>query len=70
MPLFQYSCKQCGAESEILVRGTEAPACPKCGSTKLEKQLSAFNAVSGKPSMPMAPCGAAKCCSGQACGLN
>jgi putative FmdB family regulatory protein len=70
MPLFQFTCKQCEAESEILVRGSEAPACPKCGSKKLLKQVSAFNAINGKPQAPMAPCGAPKCCSGGACGFN
>ena len=40
MPLFQYLCKKCDIQSEILVRGAEKPECPECGSTRLEKQLS------------------------------
>jgi putative FmdB family regulatory protein len=40
MPLFAYICKSCEAASEILVRGSEKPKCPECGSAQLEKQMS------------------------------
>lgn len=52
MPLFSYQCKSCGTLSEVLVRGSETPACPECGSTKLEKQMSLFAAVSGGSAEP------------------
>ncbi len=52
MPLFSYSCKSCGAYSEVLVRGSETPACPECGSAKLEKQMSLFAAMSGPSTEP------------------
>ncbi len=41
MPIFEYACKGCGKEFEALVRpNTEAPACPACKSTELEKLIS------------------------------
>jgi putative FmdB family regulatory protein len=42
MPLFDYKCLSCRHEFELLVRGSSVPACPSCGSTTLEKQLSMF----------------------------
>jgi len=40
MPIFEYSCKQCQAQFELLVRpGTEL-VCKQCGSVELERLLS------------------------------
>ena len=40
MPLYDFACRDCGAVSELLVRGTATPACPACGSEALERQMS------------------------------
>lgn len=40
MPIYEYSCEQCGNEFELLVRGKEKAACPKCKSVKLERRVS------------------------------
>jgi len=40
MPLYDYTCKACGAESEILIRGAKTPACPACKSEDLERGIS------------------------------
>lgn len=40
MPLYDYRCQGCGAESELLVRATTVPACPACGSEALERLMS------------------------------
>ena len=38
MPLYDYACGACGAESELLVRaGAEPPVCPACGSASMER---------------------------------
>ncbi|MBV9880710.1 MAG: hypothetical protein JO180_09465 [Gemmatirosa sp.] len=37
MPLYDFACGACGAQSELLVRGSAAPACPACGSETLER---------------------------------
>lgn len=65
MPLFEYRCLSCGNQFEFLTRSGVAPACPKCESESLEKQLSVF-AVGGAsasaspavaPDSPCAHCG-------------
>ena len=40
MPIYEYACEKCGNEFELLVRGKEKAACPKCKSVKLERKLS------------------------------
>ena len=40
MPLYEYSCRKCESEFELLIRGSEQPECPECHSTKLEKLFS------------------------------
>ena len=44
MPLFEYACKECDKEFELLVRGSETPECPSCHSTELQRRLSVFAA--------------------------
>ena len=41
MPLYEFVCRDCGREQEILIRGAETPACEACGSGTLAKLLSA-----------------------------
>jgi putative FmdB family regulatory protein len=41
MPLHDYHCTACQHDFEALVRASgPAPACPQCGSTALDRQLS------------------------------
>ena len=42
MPLFDFRCKNCGKTFEALVRSGEAPACPGCHASDLERQLATF----------------------------
>ena len=42
MPIYEYSCEECGTEFELLVRSDTKLECPTCQSTQLEKQLSVF----------------------------
>jgi putative FmdB family regulatory protein len=39
MPLYVYNCQDCNAEFELLVRSSDVPACPSCGSEKLQQQV-------------------------------
>lgn len=66
MPIYEYRCRDCGAETEVLVRGrAETPVCPKCKSRKMEKKFSAFAARSN------APCGEpSSACETHACGCG
>ena len=40
MPIHDYRCRSCRAEFELLVRGSDLPACPQCRSTDLERAVS------------------------------
>jgi putative FmdB family regulatory protein len=40
MPLYEYHCRSCSSDFELLVRASEEPHCPECDSKKLEKLLS------------------------------
>ena len=40
MPIFEYTCKSCGREFELLVRPGAELVCPGCASTELEKLIS------------------------------
>ena len=61
MPLFDFRCRACGHLFETLVRpNTDAPSCPKCQSTDLEKQLTTFavnsaERISVRRPLPSAP---------------
>lgn len=40
MPIFEYTCRGCGKEFELLVRKGDTPACPSCAGQDLEKNIS------------------------------
>ncbi len=40
MPLFEFSCEECGSQFETIVRGGRAASCPSCGGAELSKLLS------------------------------
>lgn len=56
MPMFEYRCSACGTVSEFLVGVTaDEPdiVCDSCGSTKLEKKISAMSfTIKGGSSAP------------------
>jgi putative FmdB family regulatory protein len=69
MPLHEFRCTECRTDSEILVRNSETPVCPSCGSKALDKLLSAAAPRTGG-SLPIAsscpppsapPCGPGCC---------
>jgi putative FmdB family regulatory protein len=56
MPLYEYRCRKCDEDFEMLVSSAEEPvACPECDSESVEKQLS----LPGQPvvkSLPTSGC--------------
>ena len=68
MPLYDYTCQECGQQAELLVRSDAPPQCPQCGSAKLSKLLSIVAAPSrGESSgrgeeLPSGPCGSSCAC--------
>ena len=59
MPIYEFHCQKCGADSELLIRSRrwEGTPCPKCGSKKLSKKLSVFASSAGGQSSEPASCG-------------
>jgi putative FmdB family regulatory protein len=47
MPLYDFHCSKCACQFESLVRGSDIPRCPECGSTKVKKLVS-LPAAQGK----------------------
>jgi putative FmdB family regulatory protein len=72
MPIYEYTCDDCGQEFELLIRGSEKPACPACTGGHLTRAMSvpAAHMRSAKdtacPAQGM--CDASHCSSGQ-CGM-
>jgi putative FmdB family regulatory protein len=71
MPIFEYKCEKCEAKFEKLISSTNTKVvCEKCGSKKVEKQLSSFSAKvneGGSNSCSVSDC--ASCCPSGTCGL-
>lgn len=61
MPLYEFVCTECRHPFEELILGSERPACPSCGSARLEKRFSPF-AVSGEARPAASPPGACGTC--------
>jgi putative FmdB family regulatory protein len=59
MPIYEYACQDCGQQFEMLVRSDTVLACPKCQSSRLDKQLSVFATSNSSAAMspPAAGCG-------------
>ena len=52
MPIYEYRCRTCNATFEALVRGGNLVTCPHCGSSSLDKLLSAPVMLSGQTARP------------------
>jgi putative FmdB family regulatory protein len=42
MPIYEYECRRCGHQFEMLVLARTVAACPECESQELEQLLSGF----------------------------
>ena len=61
MPLYEYACKTCSHQFEVLVRNSQdTPQCPACHATVLERRFSVFAAHTGAAparAVSPGPCG-------------
>ena len=55
MPIYEYTCRDCGHDFEELVFGAETVPCPRCAHEGTEKRLSAFAVGSDAPQPVPAP---------------
>jgi len=70
MPIYEYTCKKCSSDFELLIRSDEVPECPGCGSRKLEKQLSVPAAhMAGTSQLPVCEAAPQGCCPPE-CGMG
>jgi putative FmdB family regulatory protein len=72
VPIYEYNCAACAKDFELLVRGSEKPECPECGSTRLDKLLSVPTAHVAGSSLPICETprqgGCGPRCGGGSCG--
>lgn len=49
MPIYEYHCRSCGENFSLIqkMNAKEETTCPSCGSTDVEKKISAFACSSG-----------------------
>jgi putative FmdB family regulatory protein len=74
MPIYEYSCQDCGTRFEKLVRRSSDAAeleCPSCGEKHLQQELSTFAAhANGAPKAEMPSCPSGRCSNPGMCGMN
>lgn len=52
MPIYEYRCRDCDTAFEMLVRDGKIATCPHCGSSTVDKQISAPFVSSGQTARP------------------
>ena len=76
MPIFEYECKECKSQFELLVRSDTHIACPRCDSERLVKRLSLFSAQTKRPAEAVPACHTGECgcdlgrCGSGLCGVE
>jgi putative FmdB family regulatory protein len=49
MPIYEYMCKKCGDEFEVLIfNKDERPSCPSCGAKRPTRKMSSFGFSAGQ----------------------
>ena len=70
MPIYDYRCRACGLTSELKVSYSgecRSFACPGCGSSDLEKQMSTPSIITGCNPGGLTCCGAEERCETSPC---
>lgn len=71
MPLYEYTCRDCDSQFELLIRGSDEPHCPQCDGRHLEKLLSVPAAhTAGGQSLPVCRPAPAGGCGLPQCGMG
>jgi len=70
MPIYEYSCRECGVEFEKLVGANQSVVCPSCESARVMRRISLVGIKTGGQSVgvPATPQGGG-CCGG-GCGCH
>lgn len=73
MPLYEFHCKKCEQDFELLMGSNDKPKCPDCGNPRVEKLFSvpaAHSGASGELPMAGETCGRPQCGMGGCQGLG
>lgn len=57
MPIYEYSCTDCGTQFELIIHSGDKAVCASCGSTQVERKLSLFAVNSSAKATPGCACG-------------
>jgi len=69
MPIFEYTCVQCGDEFEKLVINRSASVdCPTCQGRDVKKKFSVFGMKSGDNFVPSSGSSSCGSCTSHSCG--
>ncbi|HEV8438383.1 MAG TPA: zinc ribbon domain-containing protein [Methylomirabilota bacterium] len=70
MPIYEYSCRECGVEFEKLVGARVTVACPSCESSRVTRRISLVGVkTAGRFSSTPAATQGGGCCGG-GCGCH
>ena len=69
MPIYEYSCRECGAEFEKLVGAHVAVACPSCASGQVIRRISLVGIKAGSRA-DSGPAPSQGGCCGGGCGCH
>ncbi len=70
MPIYEFTCKSCNEQFEVLVRNNEQPSCPRCGTDQLERLLSTIAAHSAGNQLPVCEPSFPGTCGRPECGMG
>ena len=58
MPIYEYKCKDCGhCFEQLVLSGSGAVKCPKCGKQKVERMMSVFASCGSESTLSSAAAG-------------
>jgi len=69
MPIYEYSCRDCGVEFEKFVGAHAAVACPACASGRVTRRISLVGIKTGSRAEGGPVTSAGGCCGG-GCGCH
>jgi putative FmdB family regulatory protein len=70
MPIYEYSCRECGVEFEKLVGAQSAVACPSCASGRVMRRISLVGVKTGSRVGAAADAPQGGGCCGGGCGCR
>ena len=70
MPIYEYSCRECGAEFEKFIAAQAAVACPACQSGRVIRRISLVGVKTASRSGGASTVTQGGCCGGGGCGCH